>query len=344
MSLLFQPYMQLSDANGLAMAFAEAYFYLTGTTDPVAVFADSDLTDEHTVPLVADDAGIFPAIYFDGTEVLRMKVVAADGDLGLPLLDIDPVNELFTVFAANIADGAIEEKLGYTPVDPANAVFTANARLNFVPTELNIDDIGFRGTPVTIKNAAYSIDFLDSGRLLVKDDNSTPTWTITKDIFPVGHWFDVHNSNTGEVFLVRDDDVELRGADSSVDEDKELPPYYKGRVTQVVANEWVLDPNPTPATDLSVNGYFQLPNGYIRQWGKYTGVKLGDTTQEVTFPIPFPTACLGAGATAWMDGTPAITADMSVAVNAFDLTDLTVYVSGPADEEIDGFYWEAWGH
>jgi len=344
MSLLTQPFMQLMDANGEAMAFAEAYFYLTGTTDPVDVFADADLTEPHTVPLVADDAGIFPAIYFDGADVIRMKVVAADGDLGLPLLDIDPVNELFTVFAANIADGAIEEKLGYTPVDPENAVFTANARLNFTPTELNVDDVGFRGNPVSVTNVNHTFAVEDSQYLITKDDTSTPTWTIPPDAFPVGHYFELYNGNTGDITLERGVGVALRGAMDDTDENKTLPPYFRGRLQQVSSNDWVLSPDVPGDVDLSAAGYFILPNGYIRQWGKYTGAKLGDTTQAVVFPIEFPTAILGASVSGEMTGTPVITADMGVHVNVVSTTGLTAYISGPADEQVDGFYWEAWGH
>jgi len=254
------------------------------------------------------------------------------------------VNELFTVFAANIADGAIEEKLGYTPVDPANAVFSANARLNFEPEELNVDDVGYRGNPVRVTNVDHTFELIDSQALVTKDDTSEPTWTIPPDAFPIGHYFEIYNGNTGDISLERGVGVTLRGALDDTDENKVIPPHFKGRIQQIASNDWVISPDVPGDADLSAAGYFILPNGYIRQWGKYTGAKLGDTTQNVVFPIPFPTACLGANVSGLMSGTPVITADMGVHVNAFDLTDLDVYISGPADEQVDGFYWEVWGH
>lgn len=344
MPLLSQPLMQITDVTGAPLAFAEAYFYLTGTTDPVDVFADGDLTVPRTWPVVADDQGIFPSIYFNAEQLLRMKVVINGGDLATPLLDIDPVNTLFEVYASNLADGAIEEKLGYVPVDPANASFSAPARLTFTPTELNVDDVGFRGTPVFIRNVDYTLELEASGGQLVKDSTATPTWTIPPSAFPLGHWFEVYIDNaSGSVTLARGAGVQLVGADDDDNEDKILPPLFKGRCTQVASNRWVLDPDPAPPADLSANGYFKLANGYIRQWGTYTGNLSGDATRAVAFPIPFPNACFGAQVTAHINGA-SITADMSAVIKAPPITTgFDVYVSGPGSEVINGFTWEAWG-
>ena len=344
MPLLSQPFMQPVDIAGVPLAFAEAYFYLEDTTDPVDVFADAGLTVPRTWPVVADDQGIFPSIFFDGNQLIRMKLIVAGGDLATPLFDISPVNTLFEVFASNLADNAIQEKLGYNPVDPANAVFTAPARLNFVATELNIDDVGLRGTPPVIKNVDYTVDLEASGGLLIKDDATTPTWTIPPNKFPLGHWFDIYIDNdTGSVTLTRGVGVTLLGADDATNEDKVIPPLYKGRCTQVASDQWVLDPDPAPPADLSANGYFKLPNGYIRQWGTYTGNLNGDSTRAVAFPIPFPNTCLGASVTALQNGV-STTADMSANVKAAPITTgFDVYVSGQSGEVINGFIWEAWG-
>jgi len=344
MTLLNTPVVQFVDADGLPLAFAKAYFYQSGTTTPVDTYADADMTEVHTFPVVADSQGLFPSIYYDGSELVRMKLVTATGDLAMPLLDVDPVNQLFTVFAANIADGAIEEKLGYTPVDPATAVFTANARLDFEPAELNPDDVGFRGNPVTIKNVEHTFELADSQRLLVKDDTGDYIWTIPADTFPIGHYFELWMANTGEVTLERDTGVALRAADNSTDENKVLQPYYRGRLQQVASNEWVLSPDVAGDVALSVNGYFILPNGYIRQWGTFTGSLAGDAIQNVVFPFAFPTACLGAVATLKQSGTPDILSDFGAVINGFDATDLDVYVAGPSTETVEGFIWEAWGH
>lgn len=344
MTLLNTPILQYMSADGNPLAFAKAYFYLTGTTDPVDTFADFDQTEAHTFPVVADSQGLFPAIYYDGSVLVRMKLVTATGDLVTPLLDVDPVNQLFSVTAASIEDGAIEEKLGYTPVDPSNAVFDANVRMDFEPEELNVDDVGYRGNPVRVTNVDHTFELADSQSLVVKDDTSEPVWTIPPDTFPIGHYIEIYSGNTGDIDLVRGVGVTLRGALDDTNEDKVITPYFRGRLQQVASNDWVLSPDVPGDTDLSVNGYFILPNGYIRQWGTYTGDKAGDTTQAVTFPIPFPTACLGASATAIQSGSPNVSADMSTSINAKDLDDMIVYISGPNGWSINGFHWEAWGH
>jgi len=341
--LLSNPVIQLAASNGTPLAFAKIYLYLTGTTTPVDSFADADYTEAHTFPVVADSQGLFPPIYFEGDVLVRMKLVTATGDLVTPLLDVDPVNQLFTVFAANIADGAIEGKLGYTPVDPSAAVFDANARLDFVPTELNADDVGYRGNPVTVKNVDHTFVLADSQHLLVKDSAVEVDWTIPPDTFPVGHYIEIYNGNTQNILLLRGAGVTLTGADDSTNENKTLQPFFRGRLQQISSNDWLLSPDVAGAVSLSSNGYMVLPNGYIRQWGKFTGSLAGDSTQAVTFPIAFPTGCLGASATVELTGTPDILSDLGAAINTFNSTTLTVYIAGVSTKSVQGFYWEAWG-
>lgn len=345
MSLLTPPSVQYVDLAGKPLAFAKLYLYLTGTTTPVEAFRDAEMLDPLPTPVVADAQGIFPAIYFDGQSLVRAKLVSQTGDLSTPVLDVDPVNQLFTVYAGNIADGAIEEKLGYTPVDPANALFTAPARLDFTPTELNFDDVGYRGNPVAVKNLDYTFTVEDSQRLIRKDDTGEYDWTIPKSTFPLGHYIELNVGNTGDVVLKGATGVTLLGANSLTAGPRTLTDGFRGRVQQVAADVWVLSPDVVAsAGDLSANGYYKLPNGYIRQWGTYSGVKSGDTTQTVNFPIPFPNGCYGAVATAIQGGSPNPSADMSVSISAKSNTQLTVYVSGNSAYSIDGFDWEAWGH
>lgn len=345
MSLLNSPILQFVSADGVPLRFAKAYLYLSGTNTPVDTFADVDQTEPHTFPVVADSQGIFPPIFYEGNVLVRMKLVTAEGDLVSPLLDVDPVNQLFMVYAPNIADGAIEEKLGYTPVDPANAIFTDNARMDFVPAELNVDDIGFRGNPVTIKNLNHTFALEDSQRLVMKDDSEEVDWTIPKDTFPIGHYFELWNGNSEVINLMRATDVVLRAAGDSTDANRILQPYYRGRVQQVASNEWVLSPDTegdASGVVLAENGYYIMPNGYIRQWGKYTGAIFGDASQAVIFPIAFPTACYGANVSG-IKGPGGSNDDASVMVDSISTSTVIAYCVGEASDQVAGFYWEAWG-
>lgn len=93
MSLIKQPFIQLNMDDGLPYALAQAYFTLTGTTTPATVYSDSLLAHPISQPVVANDEGRFPAIFAPGGIVLRVRIVAADGDLTSPLIDVDPVND-----------------------------------------------------------------------------------------------------------------------------------------------------------------------------------------------------------------------------------------------------------
>lgn len=344
--LLNNPILQYVDADGKPLAFAKIYIYLSGTTDPVDTFADAEMTEPHTFPVVADSQGLFPAIYIAGQGLLRMKFVRDGNDLVTPMLDVDPINQLFTVYAENIADGAIEEKLGYIPVDPAKAVFTNNPRMNFVPAELNVDDMGYRGNPVTIKNLNHTFELADSQRLVMKDEATSFDWTIPKDTFPVGHYIELWNGNAESIDLVRAAGVSLQTLDDLSDANRVLQPGYRGRIQQVASNTWVLSPGVAEvSTDilLAQNGYYKMPNGYIRQWGKYTGPIYGDASQSVNFPIPFPTACFGANVSG-IKGGGGVNDDASIMVDSVSTSAVIAYCVGEASDQVSGFFWEAWGH
>lgn len=62
-TLLFNPFIQVVNANGKPYAGAKLYTYQAGTTTPLASYADASLTTPHTNPVVADANGTFPAIY-----------------------------------------------------------------------------------------------------------------------------------------------------------------------------------------------------------------------------------------------------------------------------------------
>lgn len=124
----------------------KAYFRVSGTTTPASVYADEDLTEELAYPIVADSAGNFPElVYLDPTVKYRLTIVAANGDLASPLRQADPINETAgaggietddindgAITGDKLADGAIEEKLGFTPGPSLASLSPAalNAALN----------------------------------------------------------------------------------------------------------------------------------------------------------------------------------------------------------------------
>ena len=114
---------------GVQLAGGKAYFRVSGTTTAATVYSDDELTQALAYPIVADAYGNFPeVVYLDPTVTYRLTIIASTGDLGSPLYSADPINadegaggietadindEAIT--AAKLADGAIEDKLGFTP-------------------------------------------------------------------------------------------------------------------------------------------------------------------------------------------------------------------------------------
>lgn len=75
------------DRNGDPVAAAEARFYLSGTTTPQTVYADSAGTVPHPSPLVADARGVFAQVFSNAS--LKVTVTDAGGAV-LPGFPLDP--------------------------------------------------------------------------------------------------------------------------------------------------------------------------------------------------------------------------------------------------------------
>lgn len=76
---------QLSDGTGAPYVAAKAYFYVTGTTTPLATYSDAGLTAVNANPVVADANGRFGDIYLQAS---RFKVVlTTSADVAIDTLD-----------------------------------------------------------------------------------------------------------------------------------------------------------------------------------------------------------------------------------------------------------------
>jgi hypothetical protein len=72
-TLLFNPFIQVVNANGKPYAGAKLYTYTTGTTTPLATYTTSALTTAHANPVIADANGRFPVIFLS-TATYRLKL------------------------------------------------------------------------------------------------------------------------------------------------------------------------------------------------------------------------------------------------------------------------------
>jgi len=76
---------QLSDGTGAPYVAAKAYFYVTGTTTPLATYSDAGLTAVNANPVVADANGRFGDVYL---QAARYKVVlTTSADVAIDTLD-----------------------------------------------------------------------------------------------------------------------------------------------------------------------------------------------------------------------------------------------------------------
>lgn len=71
---------QISNKNGQPYIGAKANFYSGGTTTPITVYRDNDLSTPHPNPLETDGNGVFPAVFLDEADVFyRVRVTTAGG-------------------------------------------------------------------------------------------------------------------------------------------------------------------------------------------------------------------------------------------------------------------------
>lgn len=89
---LLPPFYQVVDANGRPQSGARLYTYESGTSTPLATYADAGLTITNTNPVLANAAGMFPDIFAD--ESREYHIVLRDRH-DVTITDADPVGAKF---------------------------------------------------------------------------------------------------------------------------------------------------------------------------------------------------------------------------------------------------------
>lgn len=81
------------DPNGVPIAAARLFFYLTGTLTPLDTFADANLSTPNTNPVVADANGRFGTIFLSTTQAYKVQLWTAatvDDPVGAQIWSEDP--------------------------------------------------------------------------------------------------------------------------------------------------------------------------------------------------------------------------------------------------------------
>lgn len=81
--------LQAIDANGDAVSGAKVRFFDSGTTNLQTVYTDAGLGTAHPDPLVANGAGVFPAVFQAGSTDIKVTMTDAS-DVALPGYPLDP--------------------------------------------------------------------------------------------------------------------------------------------------------------------------------------------------------------------------------------------------------------
>lgn len=139
-TLLVLPVARASDSNINPYSGALLDAFLTGTTTRTPVYTTSALTVEHTNPVVADSAGLWPAIYLDPSVSYRFRARTSAG-VNISGMDFDPV--------VAPSPGAIPVLSNYGPLaTTSDAAATVTAALAAVDSggALTIDEEADIGT------------------------------------------------------------------------------------------------------------------------------------------------------------------------------------------------------
>lgn len=130
------------DADGLPAGGAQAFFYETGTTTPVTVYAESALTTPLASPLVADADGYFAQVFSNGA--VQIKCVIKDA-LDVVLNTLDPVIVSFTSSAATSVTFTPTVAIPQTNVQAA----IEQVQTNVDAVQASVDGLGTASTKDT---------------------------------------------------------------------------------------------------------------------------------------------------------------------------------------------------
>lgn len=167
-----------TDANGASASGAKAYFYQTGTTTPVTVYTDEDLTVPHPTPVVADSGGKLPQMFHSGS--VKLKMVVTDSS-DVTLYQLDPCLSIS-------GQSSQAENIGFSPVtgNAATDVQTAIEN-NLALAESKVDETltitagtGLIGGGDLSGNRILSIDFKDEDDMASNSANHAPTQQSVK--------------------------------------------------------------------------------------------------------------------------------------------------------------------
>lgn len=180
---------RLIDSNGIADG-GSIQFYLTGTTTPTAIYADSGLVTPLANPVVVAAGAVVPSIYLDGDVTYKRVITYPDGSTDTA----DPYTAL-TVQSDALAASTGAALVG-TPQGTAQAAFYARAiqvatrtamkALSVLQTTAYLTEAGREGMFVLQAGTAPA-DTLEG--IYVDSDTASYYWERQYTGYPRAEWF-----------------------------------------------------------------------------------------------------------------------------------------------------------
>jgi hypothetical protein len=170
--LITLPFRPVINTRGVLEPGALLDVFQSGTTTRVSVFSDGDLSVELTNPVVADGSGVFPTVYWDNTQAVRVRVRRAPPFDDAVIGDADPY----------FSDGLSSTDLSFTPSGTGAVARTVQAKLR---DTVSVKDFGAVGDGVandapafSLAAAASSTVRVPAGTYLLNSDPTAATWLV----------------------------------------------------------------------------------------------------------------------------------------------------------------------
>jgi hypothetical protein len=138
--LITLPFRPVINTRGVLEPGALLDVFQAGTTTRISVFSDSDLSAALSNPVVANSSGVFPSVYWDNVQAVRVRVRESDGTV---LGDADPY----------FSDGLSSTDLSFLQSGAGAQTRTVQAKLR---DTVSVKDFGAVGDGVADDRPAFA--------------------------------------------------------------------------------------------------------------------------------------------------------------------------------------------
>lgn len=239
---------QLND-SARVMAGARLYFFEAGTTTPLTVYEDSDLTTEHDHPIEADGFGAWPAVYIapgnyryritdsEGVTIDDFDGIVAPAEPTSDEGSVDPTAFVLTLFDDDDATEFLTT-LGFNAYAISSIIGLASAAA--ARTAFDVPQLGI--TDIVADTSSRTLALTDVGKTLEMTNGSARIYTIPANAtvaFPVGTWLNIVRMGTGSLNITAANGVTFNGIASAGAATCTISAQYQGATLRKTAtNTW----------------------------------------------------------------------------------------------------------